>query len=499
MLLRRNLVATYVSQIYTSFIGIITIPLYIKYMGAEAYGLVGFFAMLQAWFGLLDIGLSGTVARESARFYGGAMDAVQYRRLLRALEGIFLVIALVGGLSFYAISGYIAKNWLKASSLPLVEVQISVELMAAIIAVRWVGGVYRSAITGAERLVWLGGYSSTMTTLRFVGALPILIFVDASPKAFFLYQCFVAVIEFIGLWAFAYRTIPSLEGREAIPWSWEPIKPVIRFSMTIAVTSSIWVVTTQIDKLVLSTLLSLSEYGYFSLAVLVASSVTLVSSPVSAVVLPRMARLDAERDHAGLIRVYRQATQLVAVVAGATSLTLAFCATSLLWAWTGDLVLAERAAPVLVLYSIGNGMLAISAFPYYLQFAKGDLRLHLVGNIFFVLFMIPAIVFGTNKFGMIGAGCVWLGINCLFFVSWLPFVHKRFAPGLNKDWYMTDVLRIFASIGFAGFLLSSICSGSNSRGLQFFLVGGFGLFLMAAGALSSTAFQAFLRAKMART
>ena len=31
-------------------------PLYIKYMGAEAYGLVGFFTMLQAWFGLLDMG-----------------------------------------------------------------------------------------------------------------------------------------------------------------------------------------------------------------------------------------------------------------------------------------------------------------------------------------------------------------------------------------------------------------------------------------------------------
>ena len=69
------------------------VPLYIKYMGPEAYGLVGFFAMLQAWFNLLDMGLTPTIARETARFRGGATDALSYRRLVRALEGVFLVVA----------------------------------------------------------------------------------------------------------------------------------------------------------------------------------------------------------------------------------------------------------------------------------------------------------------------------------------------------------------------------------------------------------------------
>ena len=32
------------------------VPLYVRYMGVEAYGLVGFYAMLQGWFMLLDMG-----------------------------------------------------------------------------------------------------------------------------------------------------------------------------------------------------------------------------------------------------------------------------------------------------------------------------------------------------------------------------------------------------------------------------------------------------------
>lgn len=93
MSLKRNILANYVSQIYIMVIGIVMVPLYVRYMGVEAYGLVGFFALLQAWFQLLDIGLTPTMARETARFQGGATDALSLRRLLRTLEGIFIGVA----------------------------------------------------------------------------------------------------------------------------------------------------------------------------------------------------------------------------------------------------------------------------------------------------------------------------------------------------------------------------------------------------------------------
>ena len=50
MSLKRNILASYTSQIYVTLVGILILPLYLKYMGAEAYGLVGFFTMLHAWF-----------------------------------------------------------------------------------------------------------------------------------------------------------------------------------------------------------------------------------------------------------------------------------------------------------------------------------------------------------------------------------------------------------------------------------------------------------------
>lgn len=455
-------------------------------MGVEAYGLVGFFTMLQMWFNLLDMGLTPTMARETARFRGGATDALSYRHLVRALEGVFLAVALVGGSAMFLAAGYVARDWLQATQLSVEEIQTAVQLMAAIVAMRWMCGLYRGAISGSERLVWLGWYNSFIATLRFIGVLPVLIFVGVTPTIFFSYQFFIALLELACLLFYAYRLLPIIPNGIRLPWSWTPLKPVLKFSLTIAFTSSVWVLITQTDKLVLSKLLPLAEYGYFTLAVLVASSVLMISGPVSGAIMPRMVKLEAEGNHAGLIRVYRQATQLVAVISGAASITVAFCAEPLLWAWTGDKVLAHQAAPILILYAIGNGILAVSAFPYYLQYAKGDLRLHLIGNAVFVVLLIPFIIWAASKYGGVGAGYVWLIMNLLSFVVWLPLVHRKFAPGLNLKWYFQDILLIFGVAAIMGYCLSSILPHSDSRLCLTSALMGFGFFVMLAGACASS-------------
>lgn len=496
MSLKKNILANYASQIYVTLIGIVMVPLYIEYMGAEAYGLVGFFVMLQAWFNLLDMGLTLTMARETARFHGGAMDALSYRRLARVLEGVFLVVALTGGVVMFSAAGYIAHDWLQASQLPISEVQTAVQLMAVIVAMRWTCGLYRGAISGSERLVWLGGYSSLVATLRFVGVLPVLMFVGATPTIFFGFQLAVAGMEFMGLLFYAYRLLPDIPQAQRLPWDWSPLKPVLKFSMTLAFATSVWVLVTQTDKLVLSRILPLAEYGYFTLAVLVAGGVMVISGPVSGAIMPRMSKLEAEGDHAGLIRVYRQTTQLVAVLAGAASITLAFCAEPLLWAWTGDRFLAHQAAPVLILYSLGNGILAVAAFPFYLQYAKGDLRLHLIGNAVFVVLLVPSIIWAASQYGGVGAGYVWLGMNLISFVAWLPFVHRKFEPGLNLKWYVRDVLAIVLVAALAGYCLNAIFPHSDNRGWQIIAVMGFGLTVLLAGAAASSAVWAWAKSQL---
>lgn len=494
MSLQRNILVSVASQLYVALIGIVMLPMYVEYMGAEAYGLVGFFAMLQVWFSLLDVGLTHTIAREAARFRGGATNAQSYRRLVRALETVFLVVAVAGGLAILTAAEYIAWDWLRVSQLPATEVLTAIQLMAPIIAMRWMAGLYRGALIGAERLVWIGGFNAAIATLRFCGVLPILMFVGTSPTVFFSYQLAAAVLELSVLAVFAYRCFPSVPKGVRVPWDWTPLKPVLRFSLMIAFTSSVWIFVTQTDKLVLSRILPLADYGYFTLAVLVASGIQILSGPVGNAIMPRLTTLEAQGDQAQMIKVYRDATQLVAIVAGAASLTMAFNAEALLWAWTGNAEIARQAAPVLVLYSLGNGVLAVSAFPYYLQFAKGNMLYHVIGNAAFVVLLLPLVIWAASNFGGVGAGYVWLGMNLLAFVVWLPLVHRKFAPGLNSRWYFNDIAVIVAPTMLAAYVASSVLPPGGPRPHQFAHILVAGIVSLLAGAAASSAAHAKVRA-----
>jgi O-antigen/teichoic acid export membrane protein len=434
-------------------IGIVMVPMYVRYMGVEAYGLVGFFAMLQAWFQLLDMGLTPTMARETARFNGGATDALSLRRLLRAMEGIFIGVAVVGAAAMLAGAGYIAGNWLKVQQLSLNEVRNAIMLMAGTIALRWVCGLYRGVVSGFERQVWLSGFNIAMATARFVLVIPYFIFVGTSPTEFFCYQLTLAVIEIVALVLQTYKLLPFPDCVDKAPWQWAPLRGVLKFSMSIAFTTTVWVLITQTDKLILSGLLSLSEYAYFTLAVLIAGGVSVISGPISGALLPRMSKLAALSDDKNLIDLYRMATQLLAVIAIPATLVLTFFSDHVLLAWTGSSDIAKNAATVMSLYALGNGFLALSAFPYYLQFAKGDLKLHMIGNFLFVLVLLPSLILATKLYGATGAGCAWLGANMLYFVVWVPRVHKRFSNILHNKWICHDIGMVAAvTLSFAIFI-----------------------------------------------
>lgn len=439
MSLKKNILANYASQLYVTLIGIVTVPLLIKHMGAEAYGLVGFFAMLQAWFQLADMGLIPTMARVTASYNGGAYDAKSLRQLLRILEVIFAGVALAVVVAMMAGAQVISISWLKVQQLPIVEVQQAIILMSVVVALRWVCGLYRGVIAGFERLVWLSVFNIAISTTRFVLVLPFLIFVGASPTQFFSYQLVIAIIELVVLMLKVYRLLPSYGAEQQTIWQWHPLRRVLKFSFSLAFTSLVWVLITQVDKLVLSTMLPLTEYASFTLAVLVASAVMFISGPISGAVLPRLTKLAAEGDQTRLIALYREATQMVAIIAIPIAAILAYFAEQILWSWTGDAEITRQAAPILKLYAVGNGILTIGAFPYYLQIAKGDMKMHLIGNAWFVVVLIPALIWATMRYGVIGAGWAWVAANFVYFFTWLPMVHRRFVKDLHCQWLMHDV------------------------------------------------------------
>lgn len=442
---KRNIYANYIAQAYVAIIGIATLPLYIRYLGIEAYGLIGFFSMLQIWFQILDMGLTPTMTRETARFNGGSSNALDLRELLRALEGFFIILAFLGCTIIWLSARIIATQWLKVNQIPLQEVIHSIEIISLIIALRWLSGLYRGLISGFEKQVWLSYFGCATATARYVFIIPILAWTNGSLLIFFLYQLAVSAIELLLLTIKIYSILPKIKLGEKISWSWRPLLRIRNFSLSIAFASLVWVIITQGDKLILSKLLPLADYGYFTMAVMAAGGLLLISSPISTALMPRMVKLHGEDKDTELLNIYRNATQLVAAMTLPACTILFLFSKNIIFSWTGDLTLSHHVAPIMELYVIGNGLLIFAAFPYYLQFSKGSLKLHLIGNGILAIIFIPSLVVASWEFGPLGAGWAWLVSNAILFTIWTPFVHNHFYRKFHMKWLMEDIFPIVLS------------------------------------------------------
>ncbi|MBA4317258.1 MAG: polysaccharide biosynthesis protein [Flavobacterium sp.] len=498
MSLKRNATANFIGSFYLTAVNILAVPFYIKILGPEAYGLVGFFALMQVWLQMLDLGLTPTLAREVARQKAGAISAVFLRDLVKSFEYFFSFTGIIVAILLFSCSDWLASSWLKSENLAMSELKQSILLMSVIVPIRWLLSLYRSGLTGMEKHIWLNGFNLISGTMRAIGAIVALKFIGSTTTVFFSYQAILVVVEGIILISYFSRNLPIVAKKPK--FSLSSLREVFPFAGSIAFTSIIWLAVSQSDKVILSNSLSLSDYGYFTLAITVASSVGVFSGPISKVLLPRLTCLISEKKEIEMIMVYRKATQFMVILTTSVTAIVAVFAKPLIFSWIGQMDAAESAAPVLFWYVIGNGILSILSFQYYLQFAYGNLKHHVVFNVVFAILWVPLVWYVALNYGALGAGRLWFFCQLVCFLFWSWYVHSKFAPGLHLLWLKDDVAPIVVAI-LSGLLIfynfvPDLCT--LSRPAIFVILTLLGIVLLFLGSISSSECRKFILSVFAK-
>lgn len=438
MALKRNLIANYVGQGWTALMGLAFVPLYIKYIGIEAYGLIGMFAVLQAWLGLLDMGMTPALAREMARFTGGTHSRESIRDLLRSVEiiAVGMAVLIVGGIVLS--SNWIATSWMRAEELATETVVQAFGIIGLVTGLRFVEGVYRSAIVGLQRQVLLNVVSCVMATLRGLGAVGILVQVSPTIGAFFLWQGAVSIASLSVLGIATYTSIPK--GARCGRFSLGALRGVWRFAGGMVGITFLALLLTQVDKILLSKLLTLRDFGYYALASAVAGALSMLIGPIYQAFFPRFCELYAQGDKLALADSYHKSAQLVSVIAGSAAMVLIFFSETFLMLWTQDAELATNVSALLSLLVLGNLLNGLMGIPYQMQLAYGWTRLSVYVNMVAVLFIIPAILWAVPQYGGGGAAWAWVALNAGYVLIAAQFVHRRIMTAEKWRWYREDVL-----------------------------------------------------------
>jgi O-antigen/teichoic acid export membrane protein len=438
MALKRNLIANYLGQGWTALMGLAFVPLYIKYLGIEAYGLIGLHAMLQTWFSLLDMGITPTLGREMARFTSGTHSKESIRDLLRSVEFVAVGIAFLICVSVALGANWIATSWLKADALPVEMMARAVAIMGLVIALRFVEGIYRSAIVGLQLQVLFNVVNSLMSTLRALGAVVILAWISPTIWAFFLWQGLVSIASLSILGVVTYSSVPK--GERGGRFSLKSLRGVWHFAGGMVGITLLALLLTQVDKILLSKLLSLSEFGYYTLAGTVAGALFILIGPITQAFYPRFCELFASSDKVALADNYHKGAQLVSVIAGSAAIVLIFYAETFLKLWTQNVELAARVSILLSLLTLGNMLNGLMWIPYQMQLAHGLTSLTIYINTVAVIIIVPAILWIVPCYGVVGAAWIWVMLNAGYCLIAMPLIFQRIMTAEKWLWYRDDVL-----------------------------------------------------------
>jgi len=197
---------------------------------------------------------------------------------------------------------------------------------------------------------------------------------------------------------------------------------------------------TQVDKVLLSKLLSLSEFGYYTLAAAVAGALYMLISPITQAIYPRLCELHSREDHSGLVETYHKGAQLVSVLAGSAAIVMIVFSETFLRLWTQDQELAAKVAPLLSLLMLGNLLNGLVHMPYQAQLAHGWTGLGVKVNSVAVLVIVPAILWATPRYGAEGAAWVWVSLNAGYVLIAVHLMYRRILSAEKWRWYKHDLL-----------------------------------------------------------
>ena len=436
-LVKRNVLANIMGKGASALFTLIFVPLQLKYLGVEAYGLVGFYATIQTTFLLIDMGFSGAFTREIARLSVAPDKAQEMRNLCRTFEIGFLLLGGIAALLIAVLAHPIASHWVNPENISPNTIVAAIGLMGVSIGLQFSFLIYQGGLLGLQRQTMLSGLNILVGLLRGLGGLLVLMFVDSSITVFFGWQVVVSIFQFLSGRFLAWQNFPQ----SLIPsrFDFGLVVPLWRFAAGMAGIAVCSMILMQADKLILSRMLTLEQFGYYSLASMAAGIPFMLAGPINNAVYPRLTQLVTLGRISELAKFYHRACQITAVMVIPAGLFLAIFSKEFMLSWTGNPTVAQNTHQLVSILAIGSMLLAIMYIPYALQLAFSWTKLALYFNITSIIILIPSMIWLTNIYGVIGACFVWLLLNAAYVLGMIQLMHKRILPNEKLVWYRDDV------------------------------------------------------------
>lgn len=437
------------SRIWGVLIGIGLLPIYIKLIGTESYGLIAFYSTLAGALAILDLGLSASITRQVAIMKTQIGKEINLLNLVFSIELLNWIIAITIGILIIALSHPISIYWLRSNSISVESIRKSIMLMGVLFAFQFPSSVYDGVMIGLQKQIANALINILFTTVKAAGVILMLKLVSPTVECYFVWQASVTLL--FTLFLRFYVKAKVAYGKVSARFSIGELRNIWKFAAGMTSISLVTFFLSQIDKLVVSKMLTLDFVGYYSLAFMVAGSIGMIISAVQPVIYPKFTTLIAENNNSGVVDLYHRTCKWVAIIVFPIGFALIFFAKDILHFWTSNDVITLNTLPILQVCVAGSVINAIVAISYIFTISNGNTKMGLYLNLIASIILVPLLFWWTSKYGALGASYVWLVLNLGYLIFWLPFFHTNYLKGELINFFVNDLARPFILSGLIFF------------------------------------------------
>jgi O-antigen/teichoic acid export membrane protein len=279
---RVDAVANYAVVLVSGLVSLCLLPVYARWLGEHAWGLLSLCMLVQSVVLILDMGLSQTMPRDVAQA-GGHRDRARdvFGEYLRAYIGLGVFVSIAGALLVNTIAPLWFNTSLEdASTLPA----FSLAVIAG--AIQLVNGVCVGYWNGSQQQALSAQRTAFFLLVRSAVIVATLLWVDRSVNAFMLCCVSCYLLELMSNLLRLRRSMGSLGYADASLRS--GMRLLVR-NRGIAISVLLGALVSQLDRIVLSGVIPSATFGIYALVLSLGLAFMQLQYPLMTALYPRVA------------------------------------------------------------------------------------------------------------------------------------------------------------------------------------------------------------------
>ena len=397
-----NALLNCLGQAIPLLVGIATIPLIIRGLGPEAFGVLGLIWVLMGYFSAFDLGLGRATTKYTAQY----LREGQSERLAGLIwSSLYLNLALgiLGGAVVASLAPFLVDKVFAIPGALARETVLSFYLLAATLPAVLLSMSLRGVLEGSQRFDLVNVVKVPTNASLFVlpavgaacglnlsGVVALLMLATLAASLAYFAACRRAFLPLRQRFRPDRKSITSLFG----------------YGSWVAVSSVVSPILVYLDRFLIASLLSVTALAYYTAPYEMIVRLWIIPSSLVAVLFPAFSALGASASREKLEDLYARSIKYLAVSVGPVVVGLIVFAEPLLQLWLGT-DFARHSTLVIQILSVGVFANSLAQVPHSLILGFGRPDLVAKSHIAELVVYVGLVWLLINEAGLAGAALAW--------------------------------------------------------------------------------------------